>query len=139
MTEVDTVALNFQNMNMEEGMTGHYSILGNMGSPRLSHVFADRQFDTAPTIFLQPLTGFYKRSDQMIFTNSNIPYTNLSYWPNGNKITGVVGPLEVAFTNEVCGSVEQIRTVLVKSFGMILSKLEIHLALAVRPGVERVK
>lgn len=88
MTEVDTVALNFQNMNMEEGMTGHYSILGNMGSPRLSHVFADRQFDTAPTIFLQPLTGFYKRSDQMIFTNSNIPYTNLSYWPNGNKITG---------------------------------------------------
>ena len=43
MTEVDTVALNFQNVNMEEGMTGHYSILGNMGSPRLSHVFADRQ------------------------------------------------------------------------------------------------
>ena len=88
MTEVDTVALNFQNMNMEEGMTGHYSMLGNMGSPRLSHVFADRQYDTAPTIFLQPLTGFFKRSDEMIFTNSNIPYTNLSYWPNGDKITG---------------------------------------------------
>ena len=88
MTEVDTVALNFQNMNMEEGMTGHYSILGNMGSPRLSRIWADRQYDTAPTIFLEPLTGFYKRSDQLIFTNSNIPYTNLSYWPNGNKITG---------------------------------------------------
>lgn len=88
MTEVDTVALNFQNVNMEEGMTGHYSILGNMGSPRLSHVFADRQYDIAPTIFLQPLTGFFKRSDEMVFTNSNIPYTNLSYWPNGNKITG---------------------------------------------------
>ena len=88
MTEVDTVALNFQNMNMEEGMTGHYSILGNMGAPRLSHIWADRQDDTAPTMFLEPLTGFYKRSDQMIFTNSNIPYTNLSYWPNGNKITG---------------------------------------------------
>ena len=88
MTEVDTVALNFQNVNMEEGMTGHYSILGNMGSPRLSHVFADRQYDIAPTIFLQPLTGFFKRSDEMVFTNSNIPYTNLSYWPNGDKITG---------------------------------------------------
>ena len=88
MSPVDTVALNFQNMNMEEGMTGHYSILGNMGSPRLSHIWADRQYDTAPTMFLEPLTGFYKRSDQMIFTNSNIPYTNLSYWPNGNKITG---------------------------------------------------
>ena len=88
MTPVDTVALNFQNMNMEEGMTGHYSILGNMGSPRLSHIWADRQYDMAPTMFLEPLTGFYKRSDQMIFTNSNIPYTNLSYWPNGNKITG---------------------------------------------------
>ena len=88
MSPVDTVALNFQNMNMEEGMTGHYSILGNMGSPRLSHIWADRQYDTAPTMFLEPLTGFYKRSDQMVFTNSNIPYTNLSYWPNGNKITG---------------------------------------------------
>lgn len=88
MTEVDTVALNFQNVNMEEGMTGHYSILGNMGSPRLSHIFADRQYDIAPTIFLQPLTGFFKRSDEMVFTNSNIPYTNLSYWPNGDKITG---------------------------------------------------
>lgn len=88
MTEVDTVALNFQNMNLDEGMTGHYSMLGNMGSPRLSHVWADRQYDTAPTMFLEPLTGFYKRSDQMVFTNSNIPYTNLSYWPTGNKITG---------------------------------------------------
>ena len=38
MTEVDTVALNFQNMNLDEGMTGHYNILGNMGSPRLSRV-----------------------------------------------------------------------------------------------------
>ena len=88
MTEVDTVALNFQNMNLDEGMTGHYNILGNMGSPRLSHVWADRQYDTAPTMFMEPLTGFYKRSDQMVFTNSNIPYTNLSYWPTGNKITG---------------------------------------------------
>ena len=88
MTEVDTVALNFQNMNLDEGMTGHYSMLGNMGSPRLSHVWADRQYDTAPTMFMEPLTGFYKRSDQMVFTNSNIPYTNLSYWPTGNKITG---------------------------------------------------
>ena len=88
MTEVDTVALNFQNMNLDEGMTGHYNILGNMGAPRLSHIWADRQYDTAPTMFLETLTGFYKRSDQMIFTNSNIPYTNLSYWPTGNKITG---------------------------------------------------
>lgn len=88
MTMVDTVALNFQNMNLDEGMTGHYSILGNMGAPRLSHIWADRQYDTAPTMFLETLTGFYKRSDQMIFTNSNIPYTNLSYWPTGNKITG---------------------------------------------------
>ena len=88
MTVVDTVALNFQNMNLDEGMTGHYSILGNMGAPRLSHIWADRQYDTAPTMFLETLTGFYKRSDQMIFTNSNIPYTNLSYWPTGNKITG---------------------------------------------------
>lgn len=86
--DADTTSLNFQNENLVDGMTGHYNMLGNLGSPRLSRIFSDREADTAPTIFLQPFSSFYVRPDQMIFTNSNIPYTNLSYFKGGDKLTG---------------------------------------------------
>ena len=85
---VDTVALNFQNDNFTEGMTGHYNMLGNLGSPRLSRIFSDRQHDTAPTLFLQPYSAFFVRPDQMLFTNSNVPYTNLTYFKSGDKTMG---------------------------------------------------
>ncbi len=83
----DTVALNFQNSNLVEGMYGHYNYLGNLGSPRLSRIFFERD-EKAPTIFIEPFSAFYFRPDQMLFTNSNIPYTNLTYYKAGNKVNG---------------------------------------------------
>lgn len=83
----DTAALNFQNTNLVDGMTGQYNFLGNLGSPRLSRVFFDREHDE-PTIFMAPFSSFYVRPDQIYFTNSNIPYTNLTYYTAGNKING---------------------------------------------------
>lgn len=85
---VDTVSLNFQNTNMSEGMTGHYNHLGNLGSPRISRIFFDREDDEAPTMFMAPLSGFYFRPDQAKFTNSNIPYTNLTYYKAGSRTNG---------------------------------------------------
>lgn len=35
----DTAYHHFQNTNLVEGIYGHYNYLGNLGSPRLSHVF----------------------------------------------------------------------------------------------------
>lgn len=84
---VDTASLNFQSTNLVEGMYGHYNYLGNLGSPRLSRIFFERK-DDEPTLFMAPFSSFYRRPDQVMFTNSNIPYTNLTYYKAGNKVNG---------------------------------------------------
>ena len=83
----DTLALNFQNTNLVGGMTGEYNFLGNLGSPRLSRIFFNRQ-DDEPTLFMAPYSSFFVRPDQVFFTNSNVAYTNLTYYKAGNKING---------------------------------------------------
>ena len=83
----DTLALNFQNTNLVGGMTGEYNFLGNLGSPRLSRIFFNRQ-DDEPTLFMAPYSSFFVRPYQVFFTNSNVPYTNLTYYKAGNKVNG---------------------------------------------------
>lgn len=83
----DTASFNFQNTNLVEGMSGHYNYLGNLGSPRLSRLFFERK-ESEPTIFMTPFSSFFIRPDQVLFTNSNIPYTNLTYYKAGNKVNG---------------------------------------------------
>lgn len=83
----DTANLNFQNSNLPEGMNGQYNHLGNLGAPRLSRIFFNRN-NNEPTIFLQPLSSFFFRPSNVRFTNSNIPYTNLTYYKAGSKING---------------------------------------------------
>ena len=83
----DTASLNFQNSNLVDGMTGHYNYLGNLGSPRLSRIFFERRNDE-PTMFIEPLSSFYLRPSEIKFTNSNVPYTNLTYYKAGNKVNG---------------------------------------------------
>ena len=68
-------------------MTGEYNFLGNLGSPRLSRIFFNRQ-DDEPTLFMAPYSSFFVRPDQVFFTNSNVPYTNLTYYKAGNKVNG---------------------------------------------------
>ncbi|WP_418696837.1 putative porin [Bacteroides sp.] len=87
MMPVDTVNLNFQNTNQVDGMFGHYNYLGNLGSPRISRLFFERS-DDEPTIFMTPFSSFFVRPDEVKFTNSNIPYTNLTYYKAGNKVNG---------------------------------------------------
>ena len=83
----DTASLNFQSTNLVEGMFGHYNYLGNLGSPRLSRLFFERE-ESEPTIFMAPFSSFFTRPDQVLFTNSNVPYTNLAYYKAGNKVNG---------------------------------------------------
>lgn len=83
----DTTYHHFQNTNLTEGITGHYNYLGNLGSPRLSRLFFERR-DAEPTLFMEPFSSFFVRPDQFNFTNSNVPYTNLSYYKAGNKVNG---------------------------------------------------
>lgn len=83
----DTTYHHFQNTNLTEGITGHYNYLANLGSPRLSRVFFDRR-DPEPTIFMEPFSSFFIRPNEFNFTNSNVPYTNLTYYKAGNKVNG---------------------------------------------------
>lgn len=83
----DTTYYLFQNSNLTEGLKGHYNYLGNLGAPRLSRLFFERH-QSEPTIFMNPLSSFFVRPDQFNFTNSNVPYTNLTYYKAGNKING---------------------------------------------------
>ncbi|MDR0976280.1 MAG: putative porin, partial [Prevotellaceae bacterium] len=83
----DTATLNFQNTNLPDGMNGHYNMLGNLGSSRLSRIYFERT-DDAHSLFLQPFTQFVFRPWQFNFTNSNIPYTGVSYYKAGDKLSG---------------------------------------------------
>lgn len=84
---VDTTYHHFQNTNLVEGLTGHYNYLGNLGSPRLSHLFFERSEDYL-SIFMKPFSSFFIQPDEVNFTNSNVPFTNLSYYKGGGKIDG---------------------------------------------------
>ena len=81
----DTAYHHFQNTNLTEGITGHYNYLANMGSPRMSRIFFDRRYPE-PTIFMEPFSSFFVRPTEFNFTNSNVPYTNLTYHKAGNKV-----------------------------------------------------
>ena len=83
----DTANLNFQNTNLVEGMYGHYNYTGNLGAPRQSRLFFERQ-SKAHTLFLEPMSSFYFTPSDFKFTNSNVPYTNLTYYKAGNKLNG---------------------------------------------------
>lgn len=84
---VDTTTLMFQNTSLNDGIRGEYNHLGNLGSPRLSRTFFDRTQATS-SFFLDPYSLFFSRPWEMLFTNSNIPYTNLSYFTNFDKQDG---------------------------------------------------
>lgn len=87
LVPADTLSLNFQNSNLVGGMTGHYNFLGNLGSARLSRLFFERT-DKWDNIFLNPFDSYLVRPDQFKFTNSNVPYTNLTYFKAGDKLNG---------------------------------------------------
>lgn len=83
----DTLFHHFQNSNLDEGINGHYNHLGNLGSPRISRIFMERDQKDVPS-FMRPFSNFYFSPGDFRFTNSNVPYTNLSYFSAGNKING---------------------------------------------------
>ena len=53
--QLDTIPHLFQNQAFTDGPTGRYNFLGNLGSPRISRIFTDR--NDAPT------------EEEFIFTN----------------------------------------------------------------------
>ena len=76
---IDSFSHSFQNENFTEGKTGHYNTLGNMGSPRLSHIFTDRSEQFGYFIFSKPYDFFLRPFETFHFTNTLCPITNITY------------------------------------------------------------
>ena len=87
LISVDTLQHAFQNSNDMGGYTGQYNYLGNLGSPRLSRIFFDRR-DPSQYFFTDPYDFCVQRPEDVIFTNTFSPFTNLSYYKGGGSRDG---------------------------------------------------
>lgn len=84
---VDTLQQGFQNSNDVGGPTGQYNYLGNLGSPRLSRIFFDRR-ETSQYLFTAPYDFCVLRPQDVVFTNTLSPFTNLTYYKGGGSRNG---------------------------------------------------
>ena len=83
----DTLPHLFQNFNATEGLMGEYTILGNLGSPRMAINFLDREI-LEDFCFMQPFDYFHTTPGSLLFTNTKSPLTNLQYHKCGTSETG---------------------------------------------------
>ncbi len=83
----DTLPHLFQNFDATEGLRGEYSILGNLGSPRLALNFLDRPIIDA-FMFIQPFDYWHTEPGNLLFTNTKSPLTNLQYHTCGTRENG---------------------------------------------------
>ena len=88
MMPADTATLNFQNSDLTSGLTGEYNYLGALGSPRLSRIYFNRPQVENERFFIQPFSAFFFGPEGAKFTNSNVPYTNLTYYSAGGRENG---------------------------------------------------
>ncbi len=83
----DTVPHLFSNFNHTGGYNGEYNYLGNLGSPRLSRIFLNRE-ESAPFLFINPFSYSQTGINGLMFTNTLSPITNLSYHSCGTRQNG---------------------------------------------------
>ena len=85
--EPDTLHHSFHNVHLTEGMFGTYSHLGNMGSPRLSRLYFERE-RPEDFVFDAPYDFWIKNPDQFRFTDTKSPHISIDYYKGGNRRTG---------------------------------------------------
>ena len=76
--EMDSAHHRFQNSILTGGNTGQYNHLGNLGSPRISRIFMERDPMTQ-FLFTDPFDYWFTKPDEFFFTNTKSPFTNISY------------------------------------------------------------
>ena len=81
---VDTLHAGFQNSNDPAGITGQYNYLGNLGSPRMSRIFFGRR-EESQFVFTDPYDQSVLRPEDVTFTNTLSPFTNLTYYKSFNS------------------------------------------------------
>ena len=81
---VDTLQSSFKNSNDPAGPTGQYNYLGNLGAPRLPRIFPARK-EESQFFFTDPYDQTVLRPEDVTFTNTLSPYTNLTYYKSFNS------------------------------------------------------
>lgn len=83
----DTMPHLYMNSIFNTGLYGEYNTTGNNYTARESRIVIDRPL-TEQFIFTQPYSFVVKKPDQLHFTNTLSPFTNISYDNCGDKTNG---------------------------------------------------
>lgn len=83
----DTMQHLYMNSTFNSGLHGEYNNTGNNYTARESRIVIDRPVGEQ-FIFTQPYSFVMKQPDQLHFTNTLSPFTNISYDNCGNKTNG---------------------------------------------------
>jgi hypothetical protein len=84
---VDTLLHLFPTSTLATGMYGQYNTTGNNYTARLSRIFIDRP-ESQQFMFTELYDQVYKAPDQLHYTNTLSPITNLTYDNCGDKTDG---------------------------------------------------
>ena len=84
---VDTMPHLFMKTTFNSGLYGEYNTTGNNFTARQNRIFADRKIGEQ-FIFTEPYSYVYKSPDQVHFTNTLSPLTNMTYTSCGDKQDG---------------------------------------------------
>ena len=87
MAEPDTMPHMYMNSIFNTGLRGEYNSLGNVGSPRQNRIVTDRN-EKGHFIFINPYDYFFTHPEQLHFTNTLSPITNVSFNTAGNRTNG---------------------------------------------------
>ena len=85
--QVDTMPHLYMNSTLNTGRYGEYNTTGNNYTARQSRIYIDRPLPQQ-FMFTEPYSFVNKAPDQLHYTNTLSPITNLSYDNCGDKITG---------------------------------------------------
>jgi hypothetical protein len=80
----DTFLTDYFNRTNVEGQGISIAHLGNLGLPSESRLFSERK-DRSEFMFLDPFWAYAKQPDNFNFTNTKIPYSNMSYQTSGSR------------------------------------------------------
>lgn len=85
--EPDTLSHMFMNSIFTTGLRGEFNTLGNVGSPRINRIFADRK-PMPEFTFAAPYDFFLTDVEDFHFTNTLSPFTNLTFNTCGDRTDG---------------------------------------------------
>lgn len=83
----DTMPHLFMNTIFNTGKYGQYNTTGNNYTPRYNRIAIDRPLCDV-FFFTQPYSHMMKRPDELLFTNTLSPITNVTYDNCGDKLNG---------------------------------------------------